>query len=167
MPGAFIRLDGRRQPYAYLISQMVRPGRRGGKAPGYYERGTDAVERDAHLALVLDGLDPRSTKLGEVLRKEGDTVGYLYGGGEDAFEHTITLVSIVDDENKGVVVVSGVGGCPDEAGGLKYELPGASLGSTDGVRVATLCGAARRFTTALPRLHKWRLAGGRSCPPRC
>ena len=30
----------------------------GGKAPGYYERGTDAVERDAHLALVLDGLDP-------------------------------------------------------------------------------------------------------------
>ena len=26
-------------------------------------------------------------------------------------------MSIVDDENKGVVVVSGVGGCPDEAGG--------------------------------------------------
>ena len=41
----------------------------------------------------------------------------MYGGGEDAFEHTSTLVSIVDDENKGVVVVSGVGGCPDEAGG--------------------------------------------------
>ena len=107
-----------KQPYAYVdFKDGATWTPLGGKAPGYYERGTDAVERDAHLSVVLDGLDPRSKKLGELLRQKGDTVGYLYGGGEDAFEHTITLVSIVDDENKGVVVVSGVGGCPDEAGG--------------------------------------------------
>ena len=67
--------------------------------------------------MVLDGLDPRSAKLGELLRQKGDTVGYVYGRGEDAFEHTMTFVKAADDHDKGVVVVSGVGGCPDEAGG--------------------------------------------------
>ena len=61
---------------------------------------------------------------------------------------------------KGVVVVEWRGRVPGRSGRPKYQLPGASAGSTVSVRVATLCGAARRVTTALPRLHKWRLACG-------
>ena len=61
-----------KQPYAYVdFKDGCTWTPLGGKAPGYYERGTDAVERDAHLALVLDGLDPRSTKLGEMGPTEG------------------------------------------------------------------------------------------------
>ena len=105
-------------PYAFVdLSDGATWTPEGGKAPGHYDRGLDTVDRDAHLAVVTDGLDPRKTRLGDVLRKKGDVLGYCYGRGEDAWEHTVTVVQVVDEATPGVVIMSGAGGCPDERGG--------------------------------------------------
>ncbi|KAH8061992.1 hypothetical protein JL722_3955 [Aureococcus anophagefferens] len=106
----------------------------------------DASDAATARDLFVDALDPRRTRVGDVLREPGASLGYTYDL-ESRWEHGVSLCRVfdVDESRHGIAVLDGALRCPDEDGGGNAAYAAAVL---DPWRAAG--GSLRRAATLDP-----------------